>query len=184
MLKSLKTTLKAFPVITVVAVSLCFITTELFDLLLGIKLPEQSIVAAMRYIIVHAFNSIENFLNCASALAQVLVLVPIIEEWLFRWLLFMFPRRIIEKRLAAGRGACAPAASIRLAVCIAVFSSAAFSAAHYIQMPWPNNAFIALFFFGMAQCWLYMKTDSIWCPMLNHALFNTANLVLMFIIPS
>ena len=180
MLKSLKTTLKAFPVITVVAVSLCFITTELFDLLLGIKLPEQSIVAAMRYIIVHAFDSMENFLNCASALAQVLVLVPVVEEILFRWILFMLPLRLVGKRSAAS----APSASARIAVCIAVFSSAAFSAAHYIQMPWPNNAFIALFFFGMAQCWLYRKTDSLWCPALNHALFNTANLVLMFIVPS
>ncbi len=65
-----------------------------------------------------------------------------------------------------------------------MFSAAAFSAAHYIQMPWPNNAFIALFFFGLAQCWLYRKTDYLWCPALNHALFNTANLVLMFIVPS
>ena len=105
MLKSLKTTLKAFPIITVVAVSLCFITTELFDLLLGIKLPEQSIVAAMRYIITHAFDSIENFLNCASALAQVLVLVPVVEEILFRWLLFMLPLRLVGKRYAAGGGA-------------------------------------------------------------------------------
>ena len=50
-------------------------------------------------------------------------------------------------------------------------------------MPWPNNAFIALFFFGMAQCWLYRKTDRLWAPMLNHALFNLTNLVLLFILP-
>lgn len=190
MLKSLKTTLKAFPVITVVAVSLCFITTELFDLLLGIRLPEQSIVAAMRYVITHAFDSMQNFLNCASALAQVLVLVPVVEEILFRWLLFMLPLRLVGKRHAAEGGAAhtaaasAPSASARIAVCIAVLSAAAFSAAHYIQMPWPNNAFIALFFFGLAQCWLYRKTDYLWCPALNHALFNTANLVLMFIVSS
>ena len=43
-------------------------------------------------------------------------------------------------------------------------------------------AFIALFFFGVAQCWLYRKTDRIWCPMLNHALFNLTNVVLLLTI--
>ena len=45
-----------------------------------------------------------------------------------------------------------------------------------------NSAFIALFAFGIAQCWLYRKTNAIWSPMLNHALFNLTNLLLMFIV--
>ena len=76
----------------------------------------------------------------------------------------------------------------------AVASSAVFSAAHYIDyialvksggFQWLplSNAFLALFFFGIAQCWLYRKTDRIWCPMLNHCLFNLTNLVLMFVVP-
>jgi len=66
---------------------------------------------------------------------------------------------------------------------IAAFSSILFSAAHYIFQPFPDAAFIALAFFGLAQCWLYRKTDRLWCPMLNHALFNFTNLVLLFIVP-
>jgi len=66
---------------------------------------------------------------------------------------------------------------------IAVFSAILFSAAHYIAQPFPDAAFVALAFFGFAQCWLYRKTDRLWCPMLNHALFNLTNLVLLFIIP-
>ena len=45
-------------------------------------------------------------------------------------------------------------------------------------------AFLALFFFGLAQCWLYAKTDRIWCPMLNHFLFNLTNLILLIVIPA
>ena len=65
----------------------------------------------------------------------------------------------------------------------ALVSSLAFSAAHYIFQPFPDAAFVALFFFGLAQCWLYCKTDRIWCPMLNHFLFNLTNLVLLFVLP-
>ena len=65
---------------------------------------------------------------------------------------------------------------------VIVISSALFSAAHYISQPFPDAAFIALFFFGLAQCWLYAKTDRLWCPMLNHFLFNLTNLVLLFVV--
>ena len=34
-----------------------------------------------------------------------------------------------------------------------------------------------------AQCWLYKKTGRLWCPVLNHALFNLTNLILLFILP-
>ena len=51
-------------------------------------------------------------------------------------------------------------------------------------MSWPNNAFVALFFFGMAQCWLYNKTGKLWTALLNHALFNLTNLILIFILPA
>ena len=64
-----------------------------------------------------------------------------------------------------------------------LISSALFSAAHYISQPFPDSAFIALFFFGLAQCWLYKKTDRIWCAMLNHALFNLTNVVLLLVLP-
>ena len=68
----------------------------------------------------------------------------------------------------------------------AAAASAAFSAAHYVEAPWPDNAFFALFFFGLAQCWLYRHTRAwygIWSPILNHFLFNLTNLILLFTIP-
>ena len=66
---------------------------------------------------------------------------------------------------------------------IAVFSAILFSAAHYLDQPFPDAAFLALFFFGLAQCWLYRKTSHLWCAILNHGLFNLTNLVLLFILP-
>ena len=173
---SLKTTLKAFPVITAIAVALCYITTALADSLFNIKLDDQASLEQVRLAIKwlvgrlcgnagwhwYLFKDLGSLL---VILGQLIVLAPLLEEVLFRWILYRLPR---------------PARPI----VPAITSSILFSAAHYIQMPWPNNAFIALFFFGMAQCWLYEKTNSLWCPILNHALFNTVNLVLLFAIPS
>ena len=109
--------------------------------------------------------------------------MPVAEEFIFLWFLVRMPTRRL--------GLTAMSAIVPLAV----FSSALFSFAHYIDyvslikgcgfalIGW-NAAFLALFLFGLAQCWLYRKTDRIWCPMMNHALFNLTNLVLMFVIPS
>ena len=35
----------------------------------------------------------------------------------------------------------------------------------------------------MAQCWLYRRTGSLWCPILNHMLFNMTNLAFLLCIP-
>ena len=101
-----------------------------------------------------------------------------LEEIIFRWLLWRLPaklsRRIRWRTPSVGRWPVAAAA---------VLSSSLFSAAHYITQPFPDAAFIALFFFGLAQCWLYTKTNRLWCPALNHMLFNVTNLILLFVIP-
>ena len=164
----LKFTLKAWPVIAAATIGLCFLTQGVAKLF-GIDLPDQQNIEVVRAWLTHAFDSAKNFATCAFLLAQVLVLLPAIEEFVFRWLLFVLPARRIERRGAR--------------IAILVISSVLFSAAHYIAQPFPDAAFIALFFFGLAQCWLYSKTDRIWCPMLNHALFNLTNLVLLFVVP-
>ena len=165
----LKFTFKAWPVIAAATIGLCFLTQGVAKLF-GIDLPDQQNIEVVRSWLTHAFESLRHFLNCTLLLAQVLVLLPVIEEFVFRWLLFMLPIRKIEKRNAR--------------VLILMLSSVLFSAAHYVAQPFPDAAFIALFFFGLAQCWLYRKTGRIWCPMLNHALFNLTNLVLLFVVPS
>ena len=164
----LKFTLKAWPVIAAATIGLCFLTHGVAKLF-GIDLPDQQNIEVVRSWLTHAFDSPRYFLNCALLLAQVLVLLPAIEEFVFRWLLFMLPARRIEKRGAR--------------IALLVISSVLFSAAHYVAQPFPDAAFIALFFFGLAQCWLYRKTNRIWCPMLNHALFNLTNTVLLFVVP-
>ena len=169
---NLKTTLKAWPAIAAATIGLCFLTqggAKLF----GIDLPDQQNVEIVRQWLVHAFDSPKKFGVCAFLLLQVLVLLPAVEETIFRWLLVRLPTRIAAK--ACGRA--------KLEMSLAVVSSALFSAAHYIAQPFPDAAFVALFFFGLAQCWLYRKTDRIWCPMLNHFLFNLTNLVLLFVLP-
>ena len=168
-MSNLKFTLKAWPVIAAATIGLCFLTQGVAKLF-GIDLPDQQNIEVVRSWLTHAFESLRHFLNCTLLLAQVLVLLPVIEEFVFRWLLFMLPVRKSEKRTAR--------------VPILMLSSVLFSAAHYIAQPFPDSAFIALFFFGLAQCWLYRKTDRIWCPMLNHALFNLTNIVLMFVVPA
>ena len=177
----LKFTLKAWPLIAAATIGLCFLTqgvAKLFD----INLPDQHQVEVVRYVFMHTFDSARSFAITVTTLLQVLLIMPILEEFLFRWLLVMMPTR----RLGM--------AAKMSVVPLVVFSSALFSFAHYIDYFSLANgrgfaltgwkaAFIALFFFGLAPCWLYRKTERIWCPLLNHCLFNLTNLALLFVLP-
>ena len=174
-MKTLKTTLKAWPLIALITVALCYLTGLVAEFVFGVKLDNQASLEQVRAMITWMVRRLCSdagwrwrfFKDIASLLwiiAWLVVIVPVLEEVVFRWLLWKLPKP-------------------KWPVISAVTSSVLFSAAHYIQMPWPNNAFIALFFFGMAQCWLYKKTERLWSPMLNHSLFNMTNLVLLFILP-
>ena len=171
----LKFTVKAWPVVAAATIGICFLTKTVAGWF-GIDIPDQMNVEIVRQWGLHCLDSLRSFATFALLLAQVLALLPAIEEVIFRWLLFRLPSRVVERH----SGGCAKKAA---AIASMAASSALFSAAHYIAQPFPDAAFIALFFFGLAQCWLYAKTDRIWCPMLNHALFNTTNLVLLFAVP-
>ena len=177
----LKFTLKAWPVIAVATIGLCYLTQAVAGWL-GINLPDQEQLTLVRTYLAHAFDSPKMFLTVVCLLAQVLLLAPALEEVLFRWAGWQLPARLIFRSKAAGAWA------------LAVVSSAAFSAAHYIDyvalargggFKWlpPSSAFLALFLFGLAQCWLYRKTERLWCPMLNHFLFNLTNLALLAVLP-
>ena len=152
----LKFTLKAWPAIAAATIGLCYLTQAVAELF-GVTLPDQAnIDMVKRYA---GWNGI-----FASLCLQIVVLMPVIEECLFR-LPLRWTKRIVPVKPAA------------------VALSALFSAAHYAFQPFPDTAFVALFFFGLAQCWLYLRTERIWCTMLNHALFNVTNLVLLFALP-
>ena len=176
----MKTTLKAWPAIAAATIGLCFLTQQVAALF-GVELPDQQNVEVVRRWLLHAFDSARNFATCTFLLAQILLLLPAVEELIFRMLLFKLPARLAGWKPGQSDGG--GRASLPLVSAIAAVSSALFSAAHYIAQPFPDAAFLALFFFGLAQCWLYRKTERIWCPMLNHFLFNLTNLALMFVVP-
>ena len=182
-MKSLHLTLKAWPVIAIATIGLCYLTQTVAGWF-GIDLKEQETVRIMRDMGYYTWRTFKEagfvalFRHEASKkflinIPLVLLAAPIFEEAIFRGLL---------TRLVAGKDFVAEHFGRRTVVCI-LFSSALFSLAHYLQMPSKNNAFLALFFFGLAQCWLYRKTGHLWCAMLNHALFNLTNLVLLFTLP-
>ncbi len=152
----LKFTLKPWPAVAAATIGLCYLTQAVAELF-GVELPDQAnIELVKRYA---GWNWTFAFL-CL----QVVVLMPLVEECIFR-----LPLRWTKRFVPA--------------IPASVVLSALFSAAHYIAQPFPDAAFIALFFFGLAQCWLYLRTERIWCTMLNHALFNVTNLVLLFVLP-
>lgn len=153
----LKTTFIAFPVITIATIGIAFLTEKTASLVFGVSLPEQANVQLVRNMA--GWNAA--FLRLVF---MIVVALPAAEEALFRGLLFRLPSKLN-------------------APVFAVLSSVLFSAAHYLTQPFPDSAFLALFFFGLAQCRLYRKTDRMWCVMLNHALFNAANLLLVFVVP-
>ena len=180
----LKQTLKAWPVIALATIGLCYLT-QLVAGWFGVELPEQKNVGQIREMFRHAFESWRYFGASAINAALVLGLLPALEELVFRYLIFMLPVRFLRREGTArnySSPAC-PHAGRGATLAIALMTSIAFSAAHYIMQPFPDNAFIALGFFGFMQCWLYLKTDRLWCPILNHALFNLTNLILLLIIP-
>ena len=154
----IKTTLKAWPAITLLTISLCFLTQQIAKIF-GIELPDQANLDVVKRMA--GLNW-----NFALLVLQIIVILPAVEELIFR-----LPTRMARKWNKTN-----------YFMLVAVLS-ALFSAAHYIAQPFPDSAFVALFFFGLAQCWLYKRTGSILCPILNHALFNLTNLVLLFVIP-
>ena len=181
-MSSLKLTLKAWPVIAAATIGLCFLT-QLVAGWFGVELKEQTVIEQMRQMGIYTWRVLtQEGLGAALKheasykfllnIPLVLVVAPIFEELLFRGLLFRLPAlKLSDKR-------------IPLAIfSAALFSAALFSAAHYLQFPFPDDAFLALFFFGLAQCWLYTKTARLWCAMLNHGLFNLTNLILLFLLP-
>jgi len=177
-------------VIAAATIGLCYLTQAVAKLF-GIELPDQQNIDIVRQWGLHCFDSWRHFRVFAILCVQVLVVMPALEEFVFRWLLFRLPGRLLDKRTGGARETRARLMSLtsltslgsKLSALLALGSSALFAAAHYLAQPWPDAAFVALFFFGLAQCWLYRKTDRLWCAMLNHALFNLTNLVLLFVIP-
>ena len=182
-LTSLTQTMKSWPIIAIATISLCYLTQTVAKWF-GIELPDQAnIEIVKRYA---GWNR-----TFALLCLQIIVLLPALEELIFRYCLFRLPikvgralraRRNQNKAVTVPLGDCGEAGVLALPLAAAI-SSLLFSAAHYIFQPWPDAAFIALFFFGLAQCWLYKKTAHLWCAILNHGLFNLTNLVLLFILP-
>ena len=181
-MSSLKLTLRAWPVIAAATIGLCYLTQTVAKWF-GIELPDQANIDVVRRYA--GWNRTFLFL-CV----QILVLLPAIEELVFRWLLWRLPARTFGRRRKAFGAEGLEAEGLRrrqlglTAGGGAIVSSTLFSAAHYIAQPVPDSAFLALFFFGLAQCWLYRKTDRLWCAILNHGLFNLTNLILLFLLPS
>ena len=180
---ALHLTLKAWPVIAAATIGLCYLTQTVAKGF-GIELPDQANIELVKR---YAGWNRTFLILCA----QVIILMPAIEELIFRYCMFRLPikvgralraRRNQNKAETAPLGDCGEAGILALPL-TAAGSSILFSAAHYLFQPWPDAAFIALFFFGLAQCWLYKKTGRLWCAILNHGLFNLTNLVLLFVIP-
>lgn len=162
----LKFVLRACPWVFMLTVAFSFLTQHV-GALLGFDFPDQTSINLVRRCAGWNWNFV-------SILVQVLILAPVLEELIFRGVLFKLSALGLRRVWTARQ----------IVPSVAVLSSVLFSAAHYFKAPFPDNAFLALFFFGLAQCWIYRRTNAIWCAMLNHCLFNTTNLVLLFILPS
>ena len=147
--KDFRTVFASFVALAAGCAALCWATEALAGLC-GWKLAGQESVEAIR----RAAGWNRQFVYFT---AYVTIAAPVMEEALFRYAFFAWPQ---PARL--GRAA--------------VMSSLAFSAVHYLFAEKPDNAFVALFFFGLVQCRLYAKTGRLWHAMLTHSMFNIANL--------
>jgi len=89
--------------------------------------------------------------------AFAVVLAPVAEEFIFRGMLYPLVKQLGWPRLAW------------------VGVSFAFALIHD-----DAATFVPLFVLALALTWLYEKTDNLLAPITAHALFNAANLVLLF----
>lgn len=151
---AVKQILKWLAVSVAVCAAVCWATEQAGNLL-GFELRDQTSVDLVRKMA--GWN-----MRFVYFVSYVAVAAPIWEEALFRW--FFWKRA----------GAASPRAA-------AVASSLAFAGAHYLFAARPDNAFIALFIFGLIQCRLYFNTDRLWCAVVNHSLFNIANMAILFV---
>jgi membrane protease YdiL (CAAX protease family) len=88
------------------------------------------------------------------------VLAPVAEEFIFRGTLYPFIKQLGWPKLAL------------------VGVSFLFALIH-LNAP----TFVPLFVLALAFTWLYEKTDCLLAPIAAHSLFNTANLVILFLQP-
>ena len=161
-----KTTLAAWPIIFGIVAGICYLTTLISEWI-GHPLPAQPSLEAIRNM---------RGLQLVKWCLIIVVGAPVLEELIFRFCLFRAPLWVTGKMLKSG-----PQRIVSMG--LAVGSAILFTAAHYRGIAL-NNAFVALFAFGIAQCVLLVRTHSLASPILNHALFNMTNLVLLFVFPN
>lgn len=150
--KNLKVTLIAWPLIAAMSNFACCATAIVAGWF-GIELQQQESVLQVKSLI--GWNL--RFLGVVTLLG---VVAPVLEEFVFRYLLWKLPD---ARNFWAGT----------------VPSSLLFVAAHYLEMSWPNDAFVGLFVFALGQCWLYRKTQRLVYPILNHSLFNLTTIAMI-----
>lgn len=148
----------------------------------SLGLPEQD-----QILMVKAFRAQMGWnAKFVMLLAQILVFAPLLEEPLFRFLLFRLPARFVSREESTNLFT-APWALV-----VAIVSSVLFTLAHNIDFASIGNghgfalkpissAFVSLFVVGLGWCWLYRHTRSLWCSMLSHFIFNLTNLVLLLL---
>lgn len=104
-----------------------------------------------------AFTTASTVVEMVLAFMALIIIAPIVEETLFRGLLF-------------------PSLAQRFGVvAAAVMSSVLFGAIH-AQL----NVAIVTFLLGLLLAWLYYKTDSLWPAIMLHSLKNLVAFVLIF----
>ena len=90
-----------------------------------------------------------------------IVLAPVAEEFVFRGTLFPLVKQFGFPKLA-------------------LFGVSILFALIHVNAP----TFVPLFFFALAQTWLYERTDNLLAPITVHALFNAANLIALSLVNS
>ena len=89
-MSSLKLTLKSWPVIAAATIGLCYLTQTVAKWF-GIELPDQANIELVKR---YAGWNRTFLILCA----QVIILMPAIEELIFRYLLFKLPAKLAGKR--------------------------------------------------------------------------------------
>lgn len=121
---------------------------------------------------VRSVQSMKDFVGWNWLFIKLVVMVtvvsPVLEELIFR-----FPTRFVKHPVFT--------VAISILFVISHATPKVWATHDLMYLGEFNSATVPLLFMALAWCWLYRRTDKLWCSMLSHSLYNIVSFTLALI---
>ena len=165
---------------------ICGTVVVILPVALGLQLLSGAVLIKLGYVpkeqdAVELFANAHSVATMAYLIFFATVLAPVAEEFVFRGVLYPYFKQLVLPETPPGQDRKIRSMLYSLVKKIgfprlSLFGVSLLFAAIHLDIA----VILPLFVFALAQTWLYEKTDCLVAPMVTHATFNLANLLLMF----